>query len=113
LGAPDCEAGDGQELVAADRRRRRSVLAVVEASLSAEFKRVQASTVPAAEKSGAQLSEARVSCLWPAGGIQDNTVNRLLLMSNSEHHLASAPMALFVKSNWNGDLQTSPTRLPA
>ena len=69
-----------------------------EASLSAEFKRVQASTVPAAKKSAAQLSEAQISCLWPAGGIQDNTVNRLLLMSSSEQHLASAPMALFVKS---------------
>ncbi len=69
----------------------------VEASLNAEFKRVHASTVSAAKKSGAQLSEARVMCLWPAGGIQDNTVNRLLLMSSSEHHLASAPMALFVK----------------
>jgi hypothetical protein len=64
-----------------------------EASLNAEFKRVQASRVPAAKR------EARVTCLWPAGGIQDNTVNRLLLMSSSEHHLASAPMALFVKSN--------------
>jgi hypothetical protein len=71
----------------------------VEASLSAEFKRVQASTAPAAKKSGLQLSEARLSCLWPAGGIQDNTVNRLLLMSSSEYRLASAPMALFVKSN--------------
>ena len=71
----------------------------VEANLNAEFKRVQASTVPAAKKSGAQLSEARVSCLWPAGGIQDNTVNRLLLMSSSEHHLASVPMALFAKGN--------------
>jgi Protein of unknown function (DUF4238) len=70
-----------------------------EASLSAEFSRVQASTVPVAKKSAAQLSEAQISCLWPAGGIQDNTVNRLLLMSSSEHHLASAPMALFVKSN--------------
>jgi hypothetical protein len=70
-----------------------------EASLNAEFKRVQALTVPSGTKSGIQLSQARVSCLWPAGGIQDNTVNRLLLMSSSEHHLASAPMALFVKSN--------------
>jgi hypothetical protein len=70
-----------------------------EASLNAEFKRVHSSTVPVAKKSGAHLSEARVSCLWPAGGIQDNTVNRLLLMSSSEHHLASAPMALFVKGN--------------
>ena len=57
-----------------------------------------ASTVRAAKKSGAQLSEARVSCLSPAGGIQDNTVNRLLLMSNSEHHLASAPMALLLRA---------------
>lgn len=69
----------------------------VEASLNAEFKRVHASTVSAAKKSGAQLTDAQVLCLWPAGGVQDNTVNRLLLMSSSEHHLASAPMALFVK----------------
>lgn len=69
-----------------------------EASLNAEFKRVHASTVRAAKKSGAHLSEARVSCLWPADGIQDNTVNRLLLMSSSEHHLASVPMALFVNT---------------
>lgn len=71
----------------------------VEASLNAEFKRVQTSTVLAVKKSESHLSEARVSCLWPSGGIQDNTVNRLLLMSSSEHHLASVPMALFVKSN--------------
>ena len=85
----------------------------VEVSLNAEFKRVHASTVLATKKSGTQLWEARVSCLWPAGGIQDNTVNRLLLMSSSDHHLASAPIALFVKSNRKGDLQTSPTRVPA
>jgi hypothetical protein len=71
----------------------------VEASLSADFRRTHGSTVLAAKKSVAHFSEARVSCLWPAGGIQDNTVNRLLLMSSSEHHLAGAPMALFVKSN--------------
>ena len=68
-----------------------------EASLNAEFKRVHASTVQLAKKSGTHFSEARVSCLWPAGGIQDNTVNRLLLMSSSEHHLASVPMAFFIK----------------
>lgn len=71
----------------------------VEANLNAEFKRIHASTVPVAKKTGAHLSEARMTCLWPTGGIQDNTVNRLLLMSSSEYHLASAPMALFVKSN--------------
>ena len=68
-----------------------------EASLNAEFKRVHDLSVKAAKKSGAHLSEARLSCLWPAGGIQDNTVNRLLLMSNSEHHLAGVPMAFFIK----------------
>ena len=85
----------------------------IEASFNAEFRRVQVSTVLAVRKSGVQLSEGSISCLWPAGGIQDNTVNRLLLMSSSEHNLASAPMALFVKNNRKGDLQTSPTRMPA
>lgn len=70
-----------------------------EASINAEFKRIHASTMRAAKKSGAHLSEAQVSCLWPTGGIQDNTVNRLLLMSSSEHHLTSAPMAFLVKRN--------------
>lgn len=74
----------------------------VEAGLNAEFKRVHASTVSAAKKSRAQFSQARVSCLWPDGGIQDNAVNRLLLMSSSEYHLANAPMALFIKSNVQG-----------
>lgn len=68
-----------------------------EASLNAEFKRVHASAVSVARKIGIHLSEARVSCLWPIGGIQDNTVNRLLLMSSSEHHLASAPIALLIE----------------
>jgi hypothetical protein len=71
----------------------------VEASLNAKFKRIHGSTLAGAKKSGARLSEAHLSCLWPAGGIQDNTVNRLLLMSSSERHLDSVPMALFVKSN--------------
>jgi len=70
----------------------------VEANLNAEFRRVLASTVSTAKESAVKLLEARLSCLWPAGGIQDNTVNRLLLMSSSEDHLASAPMALFVKT---------------
>jgi len=83
-----------------------------EASLNAEFKRVQSSTVRAVKKSGVGLSEAGVSCLWPTGGIQDNSVNRLLLMSSSEHHLGSAPMALFVESKIpNGDVQPTPARM--
>ncbi|CCA89914.1 conserved hypothetical protein (plasmid) [Novosphingobium sp. PP1Y] len=31
------------------------------------------------------------------GGIQDNTVNRLLLMPSSEHHLPSVQMAFFIE----------------
>lgn len=69
----------------------------VEAGLMAEFKRGHPTALQAAKKSGVHLLEAKLSCLWPLGGIQDNTVNRLLLMSNSEHHLASVPMAFFLK----------------
>jgi hypothetical protein len=54
----------------------------VEAGLNSEFKRVHVSTVSAAKKSGVHFQGARLSCLWPVGGIQDNTVNRLLLMSS-------------------------------
>jgi len=70
----------------------------VEAGLNAEFKRTHTATALAAKKTGAHLSDVRVKCLWPPEGIQDNTVNRLLLMSSSEHHLASVPMALFIRS---------------
>ncbi len=34
----------------------------------------------------------------PEHGIRDNTVNRLLLMSNSDHHWDSVPAAYFVQS---------------
>jgi hypothetical protein len=37
-----------------------------------------------------------MSCIFPPGGIQDNTVNRLLLMSSSERHLSNVPMAFFI-----------------
>jgi hypothetical protein len=33
----------------------------------------------------------------PPGGIQDNTVNRLLLMSSSEWHICGVPMAFFIE----------------
>ena len=43
-------------------------------------------------------NEGRISCVLPPGGIQDNTVNRLLLMSSSERHLSNVPMAFFIES---------------
>jgi hypothetical protein len=35
--------------------------------------------------------------MFPKGGIQDNAINRLLLMSSSEQHLLNVPMAFFIK----------------
>lgn len=49
------------------------------------------------KKSDLPVKEGRVSCIFPPGGIQDNTVNRLLLMSSSERHLSSVPMAFFIE----------------
>lgn len=69
----------------------------VESSLVAEFRRAHTLSLAATKKSRMPITTASISCLWPSGGIQDNAVSRLLLMSSSEHHLASAPMALFVK----------------
>lgn len=54
------------------------------------------------QKSGVPVKHGRFSCVFPPGGIQDNTVNRLLLMSSSERHLSSVPMAFFIEPT--GDL---------
>jgi hypothetical protein len=45
----------------------------------------------------APIQLGRVYFTFPEEGIQDNTINRLLLMSSSEHHLPSVPMALFIE----------------
>ncbi len=69
-----------------------------EKQLTAGFGRAHASMRAIYGKS-ASTTEACISCLFPVGGIQSNSVNRLLLMSGSEHHLQSAPMAFFVDRN--------------
>lgn len=66
----------------------------VEANISARFERQNVALQAAVKKSGGALSGGRLHCLIPWGGIQHNPVNRLLLMSSSQHHLASAPMAI-------------------
>ena len=43
------------------------------------------------------VREGRISCVFPPGELQENTVNRLLLMSNSERHLSHVPMAFFIE----------------
>jgi hypothetical protein len=68
-----------------------------EAQLVSRFDKTHASAQARLKKSGAPIKEARISCVFPPGGMQDNTVNRLLLMSSSERHSASVPMAFLVE----------------
>jgi hypothetical protein len=51
----------------------------------------------ALRRRGEPGNEGRISCVFAPTGIQDNTINRLLLMSSSEHHLPMAPMAFYIQ----------------
>ena len=68
-----------------------------EAQFVGRFAKVHAAAQSNLKKSDLPVKEGRVSCIFPPGGIQDNTVNRLLLMSSSERHLSSVPMAFFIE----------------
>ena len=68
-----------------------------EAHLTARFARTHAPAQATIEKACISAKKARISCVFPSGGIQDNTVNRLLLMSSSERHLPNVPMAFFIE----------------
>ena len=68
-----------------------------EAQLSSRFAKIHAPAQAAITKAGVLAKEARISCIFPSRGIQDNSVNRLLLMSSSEKHLPSVPMAFFIE----------------
>lgn len=67
-----------------------------ESNLASRFGKVHARAQPALAEYQHLTSNARMQVVFPEGGILDNTVNRLLLMSSSEHHLMSVPMAFFV-----------------
>jgi hypothetical protein len=69
----------------------------VEANLNSRFLRVHPPVQDAIGKAGIPIRNARVSCVFPHGGIQDNSVNRLLLMSSSERHLPSVPLGFFIE----------------
>lgn len=69
----------------------------VEAHLNSRFAKVHATVQDAISRGGVAVKLGRMSCVCPHGGIQDNTVNRLLLMSSSERHLPSVPMAFFIE----------------
>jgi hypothetical protein len=68
-----------------------------EAQLTSRFAKAHAPVQTAIKKARIPTKEARISCVFPSGGIQDNSVNRLLLMSSSERHLPSVPMAFFIE----------------
>jgi hypothetical protein len=69
-----------------------------EAQMISRFAKAHAPVQAAIKKARIPTKEARISCVFPFGGIQDNTVNRLLLMSSSERHLPSVPMAFFIEA---------------
>lgn len=68
-----------------------------EAGLAARMTRLHGASQKHLRKIASSFSSGRIHGLFPVGGIQDNTVNRLLLMSSSEHHLHSVPMAFFIE----------------
>ncbi len=68
-----------------------------EAQFVSRFTKTHEAAQARFKKSGVPLKEGRISCVFPPGGIQDNTVNRLLLMSSSERHLSNVPMAFFIE----------------
>lgn len=70
-----------------------------EASLASRITRLNRGSQVRLRRAVKSFSTGRVHGLAPARGIQDNTVNRLLLMSSSEHHLPSVPMAFFIEAS--------------
>jgi hypothetical protein len=68
-----------------------------EAQFVGRFSKVHAAAQRKFKKSDLPVKEGRITCIFAPGGIQDNTVNRLLLMSSSERHLSSVPMAFFIE----------------
>jgi len=68
-----------------------------EAQLVSRFAKAHAAAQVGFKKSGVPVKEGRISCVFPPGGMQDNTVNRLLLMSSSERHISNVPMAFFIE----------------
>ena len=68
-----------------------------EAQLVSRFVRTHLLAQSDLEKPGGLVKHGRISCFFPSGGIQHNTVNRLLLMSSSERHTSSVPMAYLIE----------------
>ncbi|GAN91717.1 hypothetical protein Gbfr_047_016 [Gluconobacter frateurii M-2] len=68
-----------------------------EAHLAARFRRQRNSMKSLITRVKVPTVAARLTTAFQFGGFQDNTINRLLLMSSSEHHLHSVPMATLIE----------------
>ncbi|ARS26795.1 DUF4238 domain-containing protein [Sphingomonas sp. KC8] len=68
-----------------------------ETGLAARFTGTHTVAQKALRKRAEPGNEGRISCVFAPTGIQDNTINRLLLMSSSEHHLPMVPMAFYIQ----------------
>lgn len=71
----------------------------VEQRLRAEFSRAHKAYETEIRKADLIRRETQIQCAFPRGGIYDSTISRLLLMSSSEHHVQSVPMAFFISSS--------------
>ena len=74
-----------------------------EKHLAARFSRIHARAQSAVKKAVISVRRRPECSALPVGGIQENTVNRLLLMSSSERHLSNIPMAFFIKGQASRD----------
>jgi uncharacterized protein YchJ len=68
-----------------------------EAHLAARFRRERDSMKSLIARAKVPVVAAHLTTEFRFGGFQDNTINRLLLMSSSEHHLHSVPMATLIE----------------
>ncbi|MEV8468010.1 DUF4238 domain-containing protein [Fluviibacterium sp. DFM31] len=68
-----------------------------EAHLAARFRRQRDTIKSLIARAKVPAVAARLTTVFRFGGFQDNTINRLLLMSSSEHHLHSVPMATLIE----------------
>lgn len=66
-----------------------------ESQLPRRFATAHAALQTVLAGSGSPALPANLQCIMPSGGLRDNTVNRLLLMSSVDHYSDRVPMALF------------------
>lgn len=73
-----------------------------EAHLAARFRRQRDTMNSLIARAKVPAVAARLTTAFRIGGFQDNTINRLLLMSSSEHHLHAVPMATLIE-RWDAE----------